>query len=76
MASLDQSLKIVDLSLQGVNLAFLNLEKFALLSINPLAELIERLLYVCFVAVLLLVNVAASLLKSLLLSRALLDFGS
>ena len=76
MASLDQSLKIVDLCLQGVNLAFLNLEKFSLLCINPLAELIERLLDVRFVPVLLLVNVAASLLKSLLLSRALLDFGS
>jgi hypothetical protein len=65
---LDQSLKIVDFSLQGVNLAFLNLEKFALFSIDPLAELIERLLNLRFVAVLLLVNVAASLLKTLLLS--------
>lgn len=68
MTPLDQSLKIVDFSLQGVNLAFLNLEKFALLSIDPLAELIERLLNLRFVAVLLLVNVAASLLKTLLLS--------
>lgn len=67
MPTLDQTLSIVDLGLQGVHLTFLNLEKFALFGVNPLAELIESFLYVGFVPVLLLVDVAPSLLKTLLL---------